>query len=435
MNITINTDVKINNLDDLSKLKVIMEANNLDKPNFSKIAKELGVDRRTVKRYYEGKYKEPRKQKKSKIDEYKSVIDKLLFNDTKQIFYYKNHLYRYLSREHGLDCSRSNFNRFILSNEKYAEYFRPKEKADAIKSETPFGKQAQFDWKEKLDFYFKDGTNLIINVGSLILSASRMKVWMVYLSMKQECVFDFLSRAFDTLGGVPAEILIDNAKTMMDDSRTKYTHGKINNKFQQFSDDYGFEIKACLRARPKTKAKVENPMRVIDEIMNYNGQLNNINELYEKIKTINDEVNSRICQATGLPPILVYQKEKEHLLPLPREKVCSYYKIVTKKVKVGTDGLFSCKQNKYSVPPDLIGKQVDIQIIENNLYVYYNKNFITVHTISKNKTNYHEEHHKQLIGITFPNMNENEIEEYSLKHLEELEVYNEQLSATSRQFR
>ena len=37
----------------------------------------------------------------------------------------------------GLDCSRSNFNYYILKHEKFAEYFKPKKKRDAVKSETP----------------------------------------------------------------------------------------------------------------------------------------------------------------------------------------------------------------------------------------------------------------------------------------------------------
>jgi len=52
-NIIINTSIQINKLEDLQKLRDVMEANNLSKPNFSKIAKDLGVDRRTVKKYYE----------------------------------------------------------------------------------------------------------------------------------------------------------------------------------------------------------------------------------------------------------------------------------------------------------------------------------------------------------------------------------------------
>ena len=45
----ISTEIILESVQDLYKLKILIEVNNLDKPNFSAIARELGVDRRTVK--------------------------------------------------------------------------------------------------------------------------------------------------------------------------------------------------------------------------------------------------------------------------------------------------------------------------------------------------------------------------------------------------
>src|SRR5699024_591293 len=104
----------------------LVEVNNLEKPNFSEIGRELGVDRRTAKKYYEGNIEKERKEKKSKIDDYHDIITSLLSAKNKQIFYYKSHLYRYLVREHGLECSRSNFNHYILNKSEFAEHFKPK---------------------------------------------------------------------------------------------------------------------------------------------------------------------------------------------------------------------------------------------------------------------------------------------------------------------
>ena len=112
-------------------------------------------------------------------------------------------------------------------------------------------------------------------------------------------------------------------------------------------------------------------MRVIDEIMTYNGLLNNEEELFEKMQEITNEANSRVCQAIGIPPILVFKKEKEHLLPLPNDKICSYYKNTTIHAKVNSNGLFRYKGNLYSVPVDFINKNIVVKVIDNNLYVYY----------------------------------------------------------------
>ena len=55
--ININTEIFLRSVQDLNKLKLLVEVNNWDRPNFSAIARELGVDRRTVKKYYEDVYK------------------------------------------------------------------------------------------------------------------------------------------------------------------------------------------------------------------------------------------------------------------------------------------------------------------------------------------------------------------------------------------
>ena len=109
----VNTEINLKSVEDLFKLKVLIEVNNLEKPNFSAIARDLGIDRRTAKKYYDGNIKKDRKSKKYKIDDFYDIISNLLSAENKQIFYYKSHLYRYLVREKGLDCSRSNFNYYI----------------------------------------------------------------------------------------------------------------------------------------------------------------------------------------------------------------------------------------------------------------------------------------------------------------------------------
>ena len=183
--ININTEIFLRSVKDLNKLKLLVEVNNLDRPNFSAIARELGVDRRTVKKYYDGDIKKVRKSKKSKIDDFYDIISSLLSAETDQIFYYKSHLYRYLVREKGLDCSRSNFNYYILKHEKFAEYFKPNKKKDAVKSETSFGKQAQFDWKEKLKFSFKSAISKMLSMASCLALSMKPQVFTMMASASE----------------------------------------------------------------------------------------------------------------------------------------------------------------------------------------------------------------------------------------------------------
>jgi hypothetical protein len=48
-NMNINTEIEIKSVKELHKLKLFVEVNNLEKPNFSEIGRELGIDRRTAK--------------------------------------------------------------------------------------------------------------------------------------------------------------------------------------------------------------------------------------------------------------------------------------------------------------------------------------------------------------------------------------------------
>lgn len=428
--LNINTTLDVKELKDLPKLKTFLEVNELGKPNFSQLGKELGVDRRTVKKYYEGFEKKTTRNKESKLDPYYKTIKELLSADSPQKFSYKNHLYRYLKREYDLQISRSNFNQYILNHKELSNYFNPKGNNKSVKTETEFGKQAQFDWKEKLKFKFKDGEEIIFNVASLVMSASRFKIWAIYPSVSQNYILDFLSRSFEIMGGVPKEILIDNATTMMTQARTLKQKGVIHNKVQQFANDFDFEIKPCIAGRPQTKAKVENPMRVIEEIMNYNGILETYAELYEKMKKITDEANSRVCQATNLPPIFIFDKEKEHLQSLPNKRICAHYKNKTTKIKVNVNSLFKYQHNLYSVPAEYVGKMISVHITEKNLHVYYNKELITMHEISNKKINYSKMHHYEMINNTFSKL-EN-VEDYALMHLKGLEKFNEQISKVIR---
>jgi transposase len=426
MDYKIETSIEIKNKHDLNKLKKVKELTNMGKVNYSEIARDLGIDRRTVKKYYNQEEKQSKKPKSSTIDEYYILIKKLLSEESKQLFSYKSHLYRYLQRELGLTCTRSNFNYYINKHKEFAEYFKPKSKAISVRTETPFGKQAQFDWKERLNFEFTTGEKIVINVGSLVLSASRFKVWMIYLSVSFDCITDFLTKAFELIGGVPEELVIDNASTMMIKPRTQKCKGTINPRFEQFSNDFGFSIKPCIAGRPQTKAKVENPNRIIEEILNYNGTLNDISELHKKLEIITNETNSRICQATGVPPIAILKKDIECLLPIPNEVICNNYKLKASKIKVNKNSLISYGKSMFSVPVALIGKIVTVQAIEDTLYIYYNKNLITVHKILENKkVNYLPEHHLEIYSETFENTDD--VKEFAKKHLEEMEQFCEQL--------
>ena len=73
INIEVNNNVEIRSLNDLFILGRLQEVGSI-KVNKSEIARELGVDRRTVSKYIDGYSKCDTRKRGSKIDEYYDVI-------------------------------------------------------------------------------------------------------------------------------------------------------------------------------------------------------------------------------------------------------------------------------------------------------------------------------------------------------------------------
>ncbi|KEI12021.1 transposase [Clostridium novyi B str. ATCC 27606] len=400
----INSEIQIDNLEDLHKLNLIMEENNL-KVNKSQIARELGVDPRTVGKYLNGYVKPTTRNRKSKIDHFEPIIKKLLGKDSIQIFYYKRILWQYLKDNYGLDCAQSSFRRYISNHPEFSYYFNSRRKGHLSKAapmryETGKGKQAQLDWKENIEFVLNTGEIINVNVFVLILSYSRFRVYKLSLDKTQEVLFSFLDESFQAFGGVPEELLTDNMKTVMDLPRTNYSKGKVNNKFQQFAKDYGFKVHPCIAGRPNTKAKVEAPMKLLDEIRAYNGTLN-YEELHKLVSDLNNRINSKCHTSTGKIPILHLQKEKDFLSELPKDQIRNHYKITTTSVKVNSQSMISYKSNQYSVPPEYIGKRLKLQVYDDQLHVYYSTKLVTIHDIQNEKLNYHAEHYAEISALTF----------------------------------
>lgn len=187
----IQTEYEVKSLSDLSKLKELM-VNLQMKINKSKLARDLGVDRRTIDKYLGGFTPATKRNKASKIDKYYDVISLLLSSESIQVFYYKRILWQYLTDNHGLLCSQSAFRAYINRKSEFKAYFDEGKKttssgSSGIRYETPPGEQAQLDWKESIRYVTKDGEITYVNVAVLLLSYSRFRAFHLSISKDTGC--------------------------------------------------------------------------------------------------------------------------------------------------------------------------------------------------------------------------------------------------------
>lgn len=138
------------------------------------------------------------------------------------------------------------------------------------------------------------------------------------------------------------------------------------------------------------------------------------------IREINLKVNKQINSTIGVAPIMLFNKEKEYLKPLPNKKIMEQYLISTKQIKISNESLFYYKGKKYSVPNKYIEHTLSLQEENNKLYVYYNKELITIHDISEKNINYKEEHYIEGLSNILKNKSQEQIEELAKKNLENL---------------
>lgn len=395
-------------MENLNKLKqelLIMKTENI-KPNYSELARLHKCDRRTVKKYDEGyEGKSSNRSKESKLDKYKEDIKNKLHLPGSTI----KGTYKYFKEKDSSIGNYSNFYKYSIKNDikpKKNNKFHPR-------YETEYGKQLQFDWKEDIKMFNKHGKLFEFNVFSSTLGASRLHIF-IYSKFKtridvQRC----LIKTFQYIGGLPEETLTDNMSSIVDTKKKEFYKDFIS-----FSKDIGFIPKKCKPRHAYTKGKDESCNRFMSWLIPYNYEFETEEELIKIIEKINLEVNRQVNETIGVTPIMLFQKEKEYLKPLQNNKILNSYLYDTVSSKVSNESLFYYKGSKYSVPIKFINHTISLREDGNKLYVYYNKELITIHNISNKYFNYKEEHYNEGIKTILKNKTQNEIDEISRRNLD-----------------
>ena len=401
----------------LGEIRIMKDLN--IKPNFSALQREYGVDRHTIKKYYDNDGIPERKSKnsQSKWDSYLEELDELL--KLPHVSY--KSVWLYLSHKYGDDLP-GDYN--SLRNYFYRTGMRKTlHNTPHVLYETDPGKQAQFDWKESLSFHLKDGSLIEFNVFSLTLSYSREHI---FIYSKHKGTDDFLHcfiKAINKIGGVCEEYLTDNMSAIVS---INGNNRKINSKVNALFKDINSKLRLCKVATPETKGKDENANKFINWIYPYEYKLESEEELIKLIEdTITSDANRQINTGTMMPPTTLFAKEKEYLKPLPSKILLDSYLNNHTKQTVPPTLLVYYKGNKYSVGSDYVSKTVDIYEISNELYIYYQSKLIAKHTITQNKINYAKEHYQEGLSLSLTNKTADEIEEMASNNLEKLKVLGE----------
>ncbi len=379
------------------------------KISYAKVARQFDCDYRTVKRYCEGEDKEtkPRKARGSKLDPYKTIIDEKVDAGCS---YYSIYL---MLKKKGYPGKYS-----ILANYCKQRHDIQTRKA-TIRFETTPGLQGQVDWKEDMTLHTRSGQPITIQIFLMLLGYSRAKYIELTVDKSQDTLKKVMISAFQYFGGVPKEIIFDNMKTVVDQSRTQYRNAVINDKFYVFSRDMGFEVWACRAYRPQTKGKVEALARTVERLRPYDHEFDSIEELDKIVNELRDDLNSEISRATEKAPNELLTKEKEYLRPVPNQDILESHLTTPLVRTVSKESMIAYRKQKYSLQTHYIGKTVELKEVNGNLEIYFKGNLIETHPIVEHKPfNYKLEHIEEILrSDAMKYSGDDEIRDAAMKNL------------------
>lgn len=279
------------------------------------IARQLGCSRNTVRRYLrdvDARRYGPRAPRACKLDPYRAYVLERV-EQARPRWIPATVLLRELI-ERGYAGGISQLKAFLAPLKKA-------ESEPVVRFETPPGRQMQADFT-----VVRRGRDPLL---ALVATLGYSRATFVKFTTAEDArtLCDALREAFDYFGGVPAEVLMDNAKSVVIE-RDAYGPGlhRWNDELLSLADECGFTPRLCRPYRAKTKGKVER----------FNGYLKGsfVVPLAASLKAsgltltpelanrhvrrwLDEVANERVHGTTGEVPAVRLAEERAEMLPAP----------------------------------------------------------------------------------------------------------------------
>lgn len=289
-----------------------------------------------------------------------------------------------------------------------------------IRMHTEPGEEAQVDFGYvgyTLDNHGKRRKTWVFNMR---LSYSRLDFYKKVYDQKVETFILCHIQAFHYFGGIPKSIKIDNLKAAI--LEANFYEPVYQRLYKQFSEYYGFQSIPCRIYQPNDKGKVESGIKYVKINFFAGRQFINSDDVDRQLLRWLEKANNRIHGTTKkIPKEQFEQKEKLALLKLPLQEF-NLTKVGIRKVY--HDCHVYIHHNYYSVPYEYVGKEVDIEIGNNLVKIYFNQQIIATHIeiIGTGEFSTHMGHYPK-----YKCMSDTEYQEKYQAKMAEIGLYAEQL--------
>ena len=336
------------------------------------IARTLGIDHRTVKKYITQK-KQPQYNKQKRRESilapfHQLIRDWLEENDYRATWIYEK--IKDLGYTGGYDTVRY-FVRDVKKQKAQLAY---------IRFETEPGRQAQMDWAD-FKVLNPDGGSFFVYLFVVLLGFSRAMFACFVERCTLQAFMDSHIAAFHYLGGVPQETLYDNMRHVVIINKAGQRY--FNPEIVDFAAHYGFNPQPCPPYSPWVKGKVERPIDYIRERFWRGYQFESIQKANNDMREWLDTVANQRKHGTHKQPVgLRWQQEKAFLGPLPAGDYDTSTKVFR---KVYRDCQVSYDANRYILPHQVVGKQIMLKIKNNTIRFYDDDRLLVTYQMPEGK--------------------------------------------------
>lgn len=338
-----------------------------------RIAGKLGVSRNTVKRYLaEGgyvSYRRPRRKKR--LDGMEGWLRERFTKHRGNCDVVRQDL----AREQGIVVS-------LRTVERACRGYRGELEARAratVRFETEPGMQMQVDFGQaSVDI---GGAKVAVHLFVATLGYSRLLYVMVSRNQRRSSWFMGMEGAFRHYGGVPKEVLLDNAKPLVVFHDTRTREVVFTEAFKEFARYWGFVPHACVPYRARTKGKDESGVKYVKRNALAGHRFGSLGELEAHLdRWLREVADVRVHGTTGEAPRVRFDRDERHTLqPLkgrpPFEQVRSLVRVVNSEACVEVD------TNAYSVPWRLIGESVTVLLEAGEIRVSHGGHEVARHRV------------------------------------------------------
>jgi transposase len=349
----------------------------VQKQSISAIAREMGLSRPTIRKHLntviDPKYS--RTQPPSpKLGEFESQLERWLEQEAELARPRRRTAHRLFEglQEIGYCGAYDSVQRFVKRWKSHNH--GPKLTQAFVPMLFVAGDACQFDWShEQVEL---GGILQTIKVAHFRLAYSRQMFVVAYPRETQEMVLDAHNRAFAFFGGVPARIIYDNLKTVVDAVFTGKDR-RFNRRFLCLANHYLFEPVACTPASGWEKGQVEN-------------QVGNIREWlftplarFASFAELNDWLAVRCTQLaqrrhptqTERTIAACFAQEQALLRPI----TAHFDGYVEDMMRVSSTCLVLVDRNRYSVPASAAGSAVSVRRTADQIRVVAHGQVIAAH--------------------------------------------------------